>query len=133
MKEESLRQCLKQVKYDNKPSLSGDIWNAVVARDVFMSKVKLWAYGASAVLSAMCLVFIVRDLSYQFTQSGFYEYVSLAFSDTSSVIVYWREFLSSIADSLPLIDLIPSFILMFVILVSMRNITNQFRSPLITA
>lgn len=44
-------------------------------------------------------------LSRETAQSGFSEYLSILFSDGSSILLYWREFLISIAETTPILGM----------------------------
>ena len=44
-----------------------------------------------------------------FSQSGFYDYLSLVMSDGATLTTYWKEFALSLVESLPLIGLITLF------------------------
>jgi hypothetical protein len=59
------------------------------------------------------------------TRSGFYEYFSLLFSDTGSIISYWKEFTFSIAESLPIISIISVLSLLFVCFLSLKYLIKQ--------
>jgi hypothetical protein len=133
MKEENLQKFFKQAKYSPDIELSGSIWNTIVARERSIFKLKLFSYIGVALSSLIGFVFVLKDLAYQFTQSGFYEYSSLFFSDMKSVILYWKEFTLSLMDSLPVTGLIISLCLLFIIFISVRNIMNQFKNQLMLA
>ena len=54
------------------------------------------------------------------TQSGFYEYFSLIFSDGLTNSVYWKELSLSLAESLPAISIILTLSLVFISFLSIR-------------
>ena len=44
-----------------------------------------------------------------FSQTGFYDYLSLVMSDGATLTTYWKEFALSLMESLPLVGLITLF------------------------
>ncbi len=61
--------------------------------------------GSLSAFSFVGIIAALMNLVQGFTQSGFYGYVSLAFSDVTVVTTYWKELLFSLAESLPVIGL----------------------------
>jgi hypothetical protein len=60
-----------------------------------------------------------------FTQSGFYEYLSLAFSTKGLLFSYWKEFAFSLAESLPTMSIVLSLALLFIFFLSLRYVMKQ--------
>ena len=59
--------------------------------------------------------------------SGFYEYVSLLFSDSGSLLSYWKEFSMSLAESLPLFGLTIALILIGIFIWSLSKTTKNVK------
>jgi ABC-type sulfate transport system permease component len=62
-----------------------------------------WEFGILAVLSCVCTLLFIPVLQYaaqEFYLSGFYDYLSLAFSDTHTALTS-KEFVFSLIESLP--------------------------------
>lgn len=57
--------------------------------------------GASAAGMIASSIYAARAIY----QSGFYQYLSLAFSDPDVVLTYWREFTLSVVESAPLLGI----------------------------
>ncbi len=66
----------------------------------------LWLFGCGSLGAFGLLVYLFKYIIQAFSHSGFYEYLSLAFSGDSTVFIYWKEFAFSVLDSLPLLTLI---------------------------
>ena len=115
------------------PSLSMHIWSLVCAREARVIRIKSWCYATVGVLSLGWLIVAVKELAKAFTQSGFYEYLSLAFSDGGAVVSYWKEFALTLADSLPVTSIILCLVAVFMLLVSIKQGARQFKNQLSVA
>ncbi|MEI6480220.1 MAG: hypothetical protein WCO12_01725 [bacterium] len=64
--------------------------------------------GQSILAGSSCVALYEAGIAlwHNITQTGFYEYVSFAFSDPTLLVQYWKEFTLSLVESLPLIALI---------------------------
>ncbi|HUC88751.1 MAG TPA: hypothetical protein VMR49_01840 [Candidatus Paceibacterota bacterium] len=123
----------KQAIYYPENQLSDDIFRAINNKEAKSAKIKLWIYSSAVALSLAGLIPAIKDLSLQFSNSGFYEYLSLAFSSNGSIISYWKEFMLSLADSLPVESLMFSLLLLFIFFISTRLVMRQFKDKLLTA
>ncbi len=79
------------------------------------------AGSASALMAALAVMYgsvpvILAGLS----QSGFYEYASLATSDSGAVLAYWKEFALSLIEVLPLPAITIALVAVGVLLYSVR-------------
>jgi hypothetical protein len=131
--EKNLHIIFREITPRPQENLCADIWNKIQTLDKRKRRRQMYAYGAIGVFSFVALVPVVEDLLTQFSQSGFYEYISLAFSDTATLSVYWKELGLSIVDALPATSLILSFSLLFIFLISIKRVAHRLRAPLITA
>ena len=75
---------------------------------------------ASLVASAGAAVAAVLVLATSLTQSGFWKFVSLAFSDGSSVMTYWQQFGMSLLESFSMPEMVVSLVFVFAVLLSLR-------------
>lgn len=117
----------KQAIYYPESGLSGDIFRVIRNKEFKSRKIKMWIYSSVVIISLGGLIPAISDLSSQFANSGFYEYLSLAFSSNGSILSYWKEFVLSLVDSLPVTSLIFSFILLFIFFISTRLVMRQFK------
>jgi len=131
--EQKLQKLFKQAKYQPESRLSGDIWRVINIRDRKISIIKSWSYGFAGLLSFAFLIPTINSLIEQFSQSGFYQYLSLVFSDLGSISLYWKEFMSSLVEAIPVTSLMLTFLLFFILLVSFKRAVFSYRSQLLTA
>jgi hypothetical protein len=131
--EKNLQQLFKNARYNPKSHLSGNIYRAIELKNSRIIRIKMFSYLGLGVLSLSGSVFSVIDLVKQSSQLGFYQYLSLAFSDSGVIATYWREYTLSLIDSLPIVSLALSFFLLFTLFISIRNISYQFKNKLLIA
>lgn len=129
--EDNLSKLLKQAYNHPETGLSGDVWRVIELKEARNLKIKSLSYGIFGILSLGGFVLMSISVIRQFSTSGFFEYVSLAFSDSSLLALYWKEYLLSLADSLPVASLGATFFLLFSVLVSMRQFIVQYKNRLL--
>jgi hypothetical protein len=71
--------------------------------------------------SAVTLVEALKYSAGAIAGSGFSEYLSLIFSDGGSLVAYWKEFLISLVESLPLLGITLVVASVLALLVSLRG------------
>ena len=130
--EQNLQKLFKNASYQPEGRLSNDIWSVIESRSVRVTKWKRFGYLSLSVLSLSGSVFSIRILIEQSTRLGFYKYLSLAFSDSGVIALYWKEYVLSLVDSLPIASLITSLFLLFILFISIRRTSRQFKSKLLT-
>jgi len=123
--EKDLKKAFQNMTFEPKESLGDDIWLNIIAREKRSTRVKLYIFSVVSFLSVLGLIPALEALFNQFTQSGFYEYFSLIFSSGSNLFSYWKELVLSLAESLPIMNIIFSFSLVFIFLLSLRYVLKQ--------
>jgi len=117
---ENLKRAFLKISLLPEESLADKTWHAIVLRDRRIARLKLWVFSLIGLFSFVGFVPVFRMLFSDFAQSGFYEYFSLAFSSSGSVITYWKEFLSLLAESLPVISILSTLTLVFIFFLSLK-------------
>ncbi len=112
-------------KYEPEVDLANQVWSNLLEKDKHLAKLRLVAFCFISIVSLLGLIPAVQMLSSDFTKSGFYEYISLVSSDGSLLLSHWREFLLSIAESLPIPSLLLSLSLIFVFFLSVKYALGQ--------
>ncbi len=124
-----LQELFKNASYHGEMKLSADIWRTISLKEEKRKKISYFKYIGVLVLSLSGFVFVVRDVLTGLSQSGFYEYMSLA-RESGAFTAYWKEFILSIAESLPLTSITVSLLLLFVLAFSMRRLVLRNRNQL---
>jgi len=89
--------------------------------------VRLVARGMVMILSGVLLVPSMSYAINEFYTSGFYEYVSLLFSDGSVALAHWQEISFSLAESLPSLALLILASITAIFLWSLRSAARDTR------
>jgi hypothetical protein len=74
----------------------------------------------SLVASVAASVAAVLVLATSLTQSGFWKFVSLAFSDGGTVMTYWRQFSMSLLESFSMPEMVVSLVCVFAVMLSLK-------------
>lgn len=83
--------------------------------------------------SVVCLVLAGYYLIQAFTSSGFDYYLSLFYTDSLTIIIYWRQFFLALAESLPSITLLLLLLSVIVWVWSIGKTLSKTRFILLTA
>lgn len=78
--------------------------------------------------SAITLAPAFNALRLELAQSGISQYLSLLFSDYSTVIILWQEFTLSVLETFPVMTVIVFLAAVFAFLVSLRFLARDLRS-----
>jgi hypothetical protein len=123
--QDNLIKIFKKAKYEPSPDLAFSIWHTVVVQNKYMVKFKLCIFVFTGFFSLVGLVPVFQMLLNDLTQSGFYEYFSLIFSDGGSMLSSWKELIFSLAESLPIMSIIFTLSLIFIFFLSLRYVIKQ--------
>ncbi len=88
--------------------------------------IRLTFLGIAAAASLAAMIPSFQYAAREFSQSGFYQYFSLFFSDSGAVLASWREFALSLAESLPLAEITIFLATVFTFLVSVKLAVRNF-------
>ena len=127
---DNLSKLFKQAYNHPERGLSDDILCAIQVKQAKSLKIQSIIYGIVGILSLGGFVFMSFYIKQQFNSSGFFQYASLVFSDASLFATYWKEYLLSLADSLPVASLGALSFLLFSMLISLRKSFYQYRNKL---
>ncbi len=128
-----LQKIFSQATHEPEQELSSVIWRGICKQEKAEKSRIVWGYSIAGIASLSGLVFIIKDILNSFTQSGFYDYMSLVSSDGGALTKYWKEFTFSITESLPTTSIMLSFLLLFIIFISLRRVVYQHKNQLLTA
>lgn len=126
--QDKLIKIFQKAKYEPESDLSENIWRKIIARDKFRTQIKMWIFAFFGFISLAGLVPALRALTSDLTQSGFSEYFSLIFSDTGVILSSWKELFFSLAESLPIVSITATLLLLFVCFLSLRYLMKQIKN-----
>ena len=123
--QDKLTKVFQKAKYNESSILAENVWNTIVAREKRNTQTKFWAFFSLGATSLAGLVPVFKVLSNDLSQSGFYEYSSLIFSDTGLMLSYWKELSFSLAESLPIMSIVFTLSLLFIVFLSIKYVLKQ--------
>lgn len=128
--EQDLQKLFKKAVYHPECRLSDDVCCAILAKRKNIIRRNTSVYVLLIVSSLSGSIFSIRDLITESSKLGFYKYLSLVFSDGGVIATYWKEYMLTLADSLPVMNLIVSFALLFVLFISLKKASSIFKNGL---
>ena len=87
----------------------------------------LFVSAQTALVSVAGIVFSAWYAMQGLRESSFYAYFSLVLSDPDIVLAYWKEFVLSLADTIPFMEITVVFVAVAVFLVSVRILAQNMR------
>ena len=123
--EENIKSVFNQIKYKPNNKLSDKIWSKIIARNRRIAYFKITSLSLVGIASLVGFIPMFKMLAIDFTQSGFYEYLSLAFSKGGIFSAYWKEFAFSLAESLPTMSIVYTLTLVFIFFLSLHHAIKQ--------
>ena len=97
------------------------------------ARIRLAILSFVSLASFVAIFPLFQHTSSQLAQSGFSQYFSLIFSDGAIISIYWKEFMISLAESIPLLSVTAILVSVFALLVSLKsaikNIHPAFTAP----
>jgi ABC-type phosphate/phosphonate transport system permease subunit len=116
----------KQLILKTKPDPAPDrLLRAIIARiseekAARPARQKFFAYTALSFLSGAALVFALIIARAEFAKSDFPAFLTLIWTDSSIVLAYWKSYLSSLAETLPIMSVILVFTTIFALINFLR-------------
>ncbi len=128
---EDLSKLIKQAYDYPEYKLSDDIWRAIELKQAKRLKVKALVSSSLGIISLVGFIILSISTKAQMDSSGFSHYLSLVFSDGSLITSFWKEYLLSLADSVPLASLGALSFLLFSTLISIRKTVSFYKNQLL--
>jgi hypothetical protein len=90
-----------------------------------MARTRLAVFIPLAIVSCFAVAFSFQYLAQEVSRSGIGEYLSIIFSDTSTLFAYWKEFSLSIIESMPIWGTALFLGSIFVLLGSLKSVIKN--------
>jgi len=107
--------------------LSLSILRRIEEEQKHSARIHLFAFAIAACASFVTLFPAFRYAADGFTQSGFYQYLSLVFTDGVSLLPYWKEFALSLAESFPVIPITAFLTVVYILLETIKLAINNWK------
>jgi hypothetical protein len=126
--EKDLNSLFKKVIFEPDLSLKDRIFETVNLKRKKRARLGTFAYLGSSFIFLAGSIFSFRFLIKGLNSLGFFEYVSLMFSDGSALASIWENYLLTLVDSLPVASLGLSVFLLFLLFLSIKKVSYQFKN-----
>ncbi len=81
--------------------------------------------GSLALIALIAFIPAWREFQTEISQSGFWQFVSLLFSDSHFVVAYWNDLLFSLLESLPIVSTMAVLGVFFIFLSSLSSLVKN--------
>jgi len=122
---DKLKKAFDHLKNEQIASQNEVIWRAIITENQRIARIKLWIFSVAMLVFVSVLIPVFGVLSKNLSQSGFYQYFSLIFSDLGILISHWREFGLLLAESLPTMTVITFMLAIFIFFLLLKYIFRQ--------
>ncbi len=78
--------------------------------------------------SILAMMPIINNLLDNLKASGFYEYISLIYSDSGILLSYWKEFIMLVTSSLPFFTIAISLTILGILIWSLSNLNKNIKN-----
>lgn len=123
--EKELINAIKNSTLRPEENISSLVWNKILKRERALIKIKLLLFSSLGALSVIGFFPVFKILLGDLSKSGFYEYISIAFSSNGIFENYWKELLLSITETLPVASILYTLITLFIFFLSLKYLIKQ--------
>ncbi|MCX6790945.1 MAG: hypothetical protein NTV62_01980 [Candidatus Gribaldobacteria bacterium] len=85
---------------------------------------KVWIFSISLGGSLIAIVPVSMAVKTGFTESGFFQFVTLIFSDFNTVATSWQSYLFSLLETLPVMSLVIFLVVLLSLVESLKYLTR---------
>jgi len=104
-----------------------EIMGCIRREEFFYAKCRMAAFFLLFAVSAVAFLPVLRIAAAEAAESGFFEFMSLMFSDSGAVLALWQNFLLALAESLPVVSLAALLIVTLVLFQSLKIISRDLK------
>ena len=121
----------KDLNYFNNPTPPADLYEKIVFRvqreEVKSASIRSVFQGCITLASFVFAFPIFINVLNGFSQSGFWQYFSLIFTDSAVVITHFQTFLTSLVESTPFYEITIFLVVLFIFLGSIKYVSENLR------
>jgi hypothetical protein len=96
-------------------------------RQVAKTRNRLIVFSLGLVGSVAAFIPMIKSLIVGLNNSGFFQFFSLLFTDSKTVLAYWDNFLLTLLESLPILSLIAVLAIVLIFLESLKNFFHDLK------
>lgn len=114
------------------PEPPGELFDRIMSRiraerRLLTIRRRLTLFSAIIIASAVAFVPVYQMVQAGFAESGFNEFFSLIFSDTGIVMAYWQNFILSLLETLPIMNIILLLALALIFLETFKYLVKDIK------
>ena len=113
--------------FEPEPGLYEKILQKIEIKRMLVSRHRFFVFLILLILSLVAVVPVVKMLISDFSSSGFIQFFSLMFSDSSIILSHWKTFVLTLLESLPIVSTVLFLILLFIALESIRSMSRDIK------
>jgi ABC-type phosphate/phosphonate transport system permease subunit len=116
--------------------LLGKIMQRIRKEQRIAAATKLIVFSVMLAGSAIAFLPVYQAMLTGFAESGFTQFFSLLFSDSSAMLAYWQSFVPALLETLPVLSITAFLAILLVFLQSLRSVSRNIKiisSPLKTS
>ena len=116
----------------NAPEPPADLFHKIITRikeehRLMSIRRRIFVFSSLSIISIIALIPAFGWVQKSFTESGFFQFLSLIFTDTSVVLAYWKSFTLALIESLPIITLSVFLTVLSVFLSSLKSLAKNIK------
>jgi hypothetical protein len=114
------------------PEPPAGLFNKIMARiheeeRLLSIKKRLILFSTAVIISAGAFIPIINAFQTEFAQSGIYQFLSLIFTDSGTVLSLWQDFSLALLESLPAVSTIALLATMLFFLWSLKHFAQAIK------
>lgn len=113
------------------PDLSRRIIHAIEEHRRHKARVQLVSFGLVALAALVSIVPAFQHLLDSMNATSFGQYWSLLFTDSATVLASWKDFLSVLVESLPVLSIAAFLAVILAFVASIRMIAQNYKDALL--
>ncbi len=120
-----LGELIKNITVEPETGLNERIFKSINKKEKDLYQLKLVTFTIIGLSSLATLIPVIKILINDFNNSGLYEYSSLIFSNTESILTLGKEYILIIAESMPILSITLTLSVLFIFILSIKKIVEQ--------
>ena len=127
-----LSQILKEIQVEPSTDLKDRVWDGIKKHSIKKARVNFALSFAGLFVSFIAIFPAFIYLLNGFYQSGFVQYMPEIFSDGGTVLTFWKDYLSLIAESAPIFEFSIVLAIVFILLWSFKIVIKNAKPAFLT-
>lgn len=88
---------------------------------------RIFVFSSLSIISIAALIPIFNWTHQSFSEAGFFQFLSLIFTDTSVVLAYWKSFVMTLTESFPIISATVFLAMLAILLALLKSLAKNIQ------